>query len=228
MPLMVGAGTLAAAYILGGRGRNEAPPLDLDELTIPRSDRKLLATTPERWVWPVGIWHGRRPLISSGWGTPRGTQQHEGVDVMFRRLPSDAYAVGSPNGSKNFVLPEGVWGLAAADGRVWSAGWTPRGFTVVIDHGSVATYYTHLETLLLQPTARGRSGEMVKAGQPLGIIGYDPKDGRKLKHMHFAYWKGGPRDAIDPEPLMKSWQMVIDPSESTSPPSGGVLPPVQR
>ena len=96
-----------------------------------------MSSLPGRWVWPVPIWRGRKPVISSGWGTPRGTQQHEGADVMFRRLPSDPYPVRSPNGSKGFVLPEGVFALAAADGKVWSAGWTPRGFSVVLDHGEL-------------------------------------------------------------------------------------------
>jgi Peptidase family M23 len=216
LPVALGAGTLAA--YLWGRSRNSPPSAELDALALPPRASTLIGAPPTRCVWPVGIWHGRKPVISSGWGTPRGNISHEGVDVMFRRLPTDPYAVGSPNGSKGFVLPEGVFGLAAADGLVWSAGRTPRGFSVVIDHGSVATYYTHLETLLLTPTARGRSGQRVTAGQPLGIIGYDPMDGRKLKHMHFALWKGGPRDAVDPEPLMRSWKMVVDPGESTTPP----------
>lgn len=189
-----------------------APPAS----SKPNNGRPPMSSLPGRWVWPVPIWRGRKPVISSGWGTPRGTQQHEGADVMFRRLPSDPYPVRSPNGSKGFVLPEGVFALAAADGKVWSAGWTPRGFSVVLDHGElgkIATYYTHLQTLLLQPTARGRSGQRVIAGQPLGIIGADPKDSNGLKHLHFAIWLGGPRDAVDPEPLMRSWAMVRSPDE---------------
>lgn len=230
LPVVLGAGTLAA--YLWGRSRNAPPALgkDLEAFALPprtpapgdgskdgSSARTPLTSLPGRWVWPVGIWRGRKPVISSPWGTPRGTQTHEGVDVMFRRLPSDSYAVGSPNGSKGFVLPDGVMGLAASDAVVWSAGWTARGFTVVLDHGAVATYYTHLETLLLTPTARAKSGQRVTAGQPLGVVGYDPKDGRKLKHMHFALWRGGPRDAVDPAPLMRAWAMVEDPGERSTP-----------
>jgi murein DD-endopeptidase MepM/ murein hydrolase activator NlpD len=236
LPVVLGAGTLAA--YLWGRSRNSPPPVgkDLEAFALPprpttsgtdakdgSAARAPLTSLSGRWVWPVGIWQGRKPVISSGWGTPRGDKTHEGVDVMFRRLPSDPYAVGSPNGSKGFVFPDGVMGLAASDGVVWSAGWTSRGFTVVLDHGSMATYYTHLETLLLTPTARGKSGQRVTAGQPLGVVGYDPMDGRKLKHMHFALWRGGPRDAVDPASLMRSWAMVEDPGERAIPskPSGG-------
>ncbi|HRC55620.1 MAG TPA: hypothetical protein PKU97_06840, partial [Kofleriaceae bacterium] len=82
-----------------------APPASSN----PNNGRPPMSSLPGRWVWPVPIWRGRKPVISSGWGTPRGTQQHEGADVMFRRLPSDPYPVRSPNGSKGFVLPEGVF-----------------------------------------------------------------------------------------------------------------------
>jgi hypothetical protein len=181
---------------------------------------------PGKWVWPVPITRGRVPVISSGWGSPRGDRQHEGVDVMFRRVPSDPYPVRSPNGSKLFVLPEDVLAVAAADGKVWSAGRTPRGFSVVIDHGDtakVATYYTHLDTLMVQPTSRGRSGERVKAGQPLGIVGADPMDGHHLKHLHFALWAGGPSDAVDPQPLMTSWEKIRDPRETGGPPAAPAI-----
>ncbi len=231
LPLVLGAGTAAALYwqwrrnspptLVGG----SAPPNDASPLSsaAPGGARGPLLSLPGRWVWPVGIFRGRKPVISSGWGTPRGALSHEGVDVMFRRLPTDPYPVGSPNGSKGFVLPEGVLALAASDGLVWSAGWTPRGFTVVIDHGTVATYYTHMTTLNVTPTARGRSGQRVVAGQPLGIVGGDPMDtGRHLKHLHFALWRGGPRDAVDPEPIMRSWSMVMAPgTPGSGTPSSG-------
>ncbi|MEZ4362174.1 MAG: peptidoglycan DD-metalloendopeptidase family protein [Kofleriaceae bacterium] len=214
LSLLLGVGTLAA--ILWGRGRRNVPGSG----TAARGGGGPVEPLPGRWVWPVPIWKGRRPVISSGWGTPRGTQTHEGVDVMFRRLPTDPYRVGSPNGSKGFVLPEGVLAVAAADGKVWSAGWTPRGYSVVLDHGDtakVATYYTHLQTLLLTPTTRGRSGQRVRAGEPLGVIGADPLDGNHLKHLHFAIWRGGPSSAVDPQPLMKFWELVDEPRG----PSGG-------
>jgi hypothetical protein len=230
LPLVLGAGTAAALYWQWRRNATPsvaggAPPSP-DGVPM-SSSRSPLASLPGRWVWPVGIWKGRKPVISSGWGTPRGLLTHEGVDVMFRRLPEDPYPIRSFNGSKGFVLPDGVLALSASDGMVWSAGWTPRGFSVVIDHGEVATYYTHMEALRVSPTTRGRSGQRVVAGQPLGVIGGDPMDtGRHLKHLHFALWRGGPRDAVDPAPLMRSWAMVADPGTPLSgspgePPAGG-------
>ena len=94
-------------------------------------------------------------------------------------------------------MPDGLVALAASDGVVWSAMQTPRGFAVVIDHGptKVATFYTHLEQLLVTPTANAKAGQRVRAGQPIGIIGADPLDGEHLKHLHFELWLGGPSDA---------------------------------
>lgn len=120
-------------------------------------------------------------------------------------------------------MPDDVVAVAASDGVIWSARWTPRGFAVVIDHGprKIATFYTHLSELFVTPTQRAKSGQRVHAGQPLGIIGFDPRDGQRLKHLHFEVWLGGPNDAIDPAPLMKSWDYVTDPRPS------GMSPPTQ-
>jgi Peptidase family M23 len=229
LPLLLGLGTLTA--VIWGRSRSSssssihALPDGLNPedgaATRARSGRAPFLSLPGKWVWPVPITRGRMPVVSSGWGSPRGDRQHEGVDIMFRRVPSDPYPVGSPNGSKLFVMPEDVLAVAASEGKVWSAGRTPRGFSVVIDHGEhvkAATYYTHMDTLLVKPTARGRSGERVKAGQPLGIVGADPMDARHLKHLHFALWAGGPSDAVDAEPLMKAWEKIRDPRETSGPP----------
>jgi Peptidase family M23 len=169
-----------------------------------------------RWVWPVPTWQGRKPTVSDGFGSARpGGIRHGGVDVMFARLPSDTLRVGTPNGAAHHVMPNGMVALAAADGVVWSASQTPRGFAVVIDHSptaKVATFYTHLEKLLVTPTANAKAGQRVRAGQPIGIIGADPLDGEHLKHLHFEIWFGGPGSAIDPAPVMKAWDVVANPS----------------
>ena len=142
---------------------------------------------------------------------------------MFKRDPRDPFPPGTANGSKWHVMPEDLVAVAASDGVIWSAGWTPRGFSVVIDHGphKLATYYTHMSRLLVAPTARARSGQRVQAGQPLGIIDFDPKDPQRIKHLHFALWRGGPQDAIDPAPLMRAWEYVDDPTPASllAPPS---------
>jgi hypothetical protein len=136
-----------------------------------------------------------------------------GVDLMFGRISSDPYPPNTPNGSKGFVMPDAWLAVAASDGVLWSAEHTPRGFAVVIDHGNVATFYQHLEVLLVpqaKPPAKGAPREQlikIKAGQPLGVIGADPLDPGRLKHLHFELWPAGPASAIDPQPIMKTWQI---------------------
>ena len=187
------------------------PPPPLQELP---KQPPLMAPLVGRWAWPVPRWQGRAPVISDGFGSPRPGMKHAGVDLMFARITGDPFPVGTPNGTHAFVMPDHWMAVAASDAILWSAGHTERGYAVVLDHGTVATFYTHLESLLL-PLAGApvRGAELapfrrIKAGQPLGIIGYDPQDGQRIKHLHFELWLGGPDKAIDPQPIMKSWQVL--------------------
>jgi hypothetical protein len=195
----------------------------------PGSSARFVGPLPGRWVWPVPRWNGRAPVISDGFNSPRpGVPRHGGVDLMFARAPADAFKAGTPNASKLFVMPDGLPAVAAADGVVWSAMQTPQGFAVVIDHKptKVATFYTHLEKLLVAPAAPGKSNERVRAGQPIGIIGASPLDVEHLKHLHFEVWLGGPNDRIDPAALMRSWETVADPNALVARNAGFLYRPV--
>lgn len=209
LPWIVGLGGGAAALYFWSRNR---APLSSSNLSPARIAP---AKLEGRWIWPVASWQGRAPTVSDGFNSRRaGFDRHGGADVMFARTASDAaLKPGTPNASKRFVMPDGIHALAASDGVVWSAMQTPRGYAVVIDHGKrgphpVATFYTHLDNMLVQPTARGASKERVSAGQTIGTIGFDPLDHQKLQHLHFEVWLGGPSQRIDPEALMRGWQVA--------------------
>jgi hypothetical protein len=200
-------GGALAGYAWSRRSRRTSGPSS--------SPAPFAGPVPGRWVWPVPSWNGRKPVISDGFDSPRpGLPRHGGVDIMFARVPADTFKVGSPNGTRGFVMPDGLVAVAASDGAVWSADSSPQGFEVVLDHTptKAATFYAHLEKLLVQPTARGKSGERVRAGQPIGVIGASPLDGEHLKHLHFELWLGGPSDRIDPALVMQGWDTVPDPS----------------
>lgn len=175
------------------------------------STRRQALTLSGRWGWPVPQWQGRAPVISDGFRAARA--DHNGVDIMFARIASDPFAVGSINGTRKYVMPDHWVGVAASDGVLWSSGRTARGFAVVLDHGPVATFYTHFDTLLVPevkpPGKRLHSDHLIaiEAGQPLGVIGKDPRDARGVKHLHFELWNGGPTDAVDPAPFMTSWEV---------------------
>jgi hypothetical protein len=201
LPIILGGGALAALLLSRERAREAAI------LTKHQPDERLL----DGFVWPVPAWKGRQPVISDGFHSMRGERRHNGVDILFKRLPTDTFRPGSPNGSRMFVMPDGIEAIAAADGELWSALWTSHGFAVVIDHKPLpfSTFYTHLERLLVPPTSPGtKTKRKIRAGEPLGIIGYSPLDAAKLKHLHFALWRGGPKDPIDPAPEMKKWRVV--------------------
>jgi murein DD-endopeptidase MepM/ murein hydrolase activator NlpD len=190
LPWLVGASALAYAW--SRRRRATKQPAEVTSLS-------------GRWVWPVARWNGRAPVISDGFGSPRpGGVKHAGIDLMFARQTADAFKSGTPNGTAHHVMPDGQQAIAASDGVVWTATMTPRGYAVVLDHGKVATFYTHLEQLLV------KGGAQVRAGQPIGVIGFDPLDAAHLKHLHFELWAGGPKDAIDPAPLMRTWEVLGD------------------
>ena len=175
---------------------------------------RVVTRLPGRWVWPVASWSGRSPVISDGFNSPRaGYPRHGGVDIMFKRLPTDALKIGTPNGSKLHVMPDNVPVLAASDGVVWSAMRTPTGNAVVIDHGprKVRTFYAHLDKLFVTETAKPGGKQVVKAGQMIGTVGFSPLDPQKLKHLHFEVWLGGPNDRIDPSVLIGAWETLPDP-----------------
>ena len=187
-----------------------AAPLASVEVT---PNKSYLVQLTGRWGWPVPRWQGRAPVISDGYGSTRPGMTHPGVDLMFARIASDAFPTSGPNGSKRFVMPDSWPAVAAADGVLWSAGPTLRGYAVVIDHGTVATFYQHLSTLIVPETKAPAAGTPrakmipIKAGQPLGIIGGDPSNPPYHKHLHFELWPAGPASAVDPQPYMRTWQI---------------------
>ena len=206
-PWILGGGV--AAYALTRRTTRASPTVAAP----------FAGSLPGDWAWPVPRWQGRAPMISDGFGSPRpGGVRHGGVDLMFARLASDTLRAGTPNGSPHFVMPDGHVAIAAGDGVIWSAMQTPRGFAVVIDHAptKVATFYTHLEKLLVTPTANAKAGQRVRAGQPIGIIGADPLDPSHLKPLDLVLWLGGPTVAVDPSVVMQRWRVVSEPTATVA------------
>jgi murein DD-endopeptidase MepM/ murein hydrolase activator NlpD len=177
------------------------------------------------WVWPLSAINvgGRiyKPVISDGWGSPRGDEIHTGVDIMFARKNANDLTQrfvpyrGSRDGTPNFFAPPRVPVLAAKDAEVWSVKQTNRGWAVTLDHGKPwATYYAHLASTNLALHERGvnvNTGQptRVRAGDIIGIMGFDPS-GDAVRHLHFEVWHGGTADAaIDPEQAMASWPSTL-------------------
>lgn len=229
LPWLVGGGAAAfALYYWRERKPSSAQPADGSASSGPTGPashgnpadsaaaaEQHPAALPGRWVWPVGIWQGRKPVISDGYRSQRRLpsgeiELHGGVDLMYRRQPGDPWRAGTPNGTPNFVMPDHRAALAASDGKVSLAAITPRGWSVIVDHHprKLVTYYTHLASLLV------KTGESVAAGAPLGSIGADPLDAEHIMHLHFEVWPDNAGDPMDPQPIMESsWQYLPDPGD---------------
>jgi murein DD-endopeptidase MepM/ murein hydrolase activator NlpD len=223
LPFLLGGGVLAAYLLSREREASGAALTAPTQPTKPASER-----VPGPFVWPIAAWNGRAPVISDGFTSRRPGGRHNGVDLMFKRRPTDPFGVGTPNGSKGYVMPDNVAALAAADGVVRSAKNTSRGFAIVIDHGGrISTFYTHLERLLVPATnPRSHGKPRVKAGQPIGIIGFSPADAAKLKHLHFEIWQSAADSKVtklDPAALMKVWPLVGGAAAQTSVRNAGLV-----
>lgn len=143
------------------------------------------------WYWPVpsvrypsGV--VRHPVVSDGFNESRA---HPGVDIVIQGDPNHA--------------PAGTPITAARAGAVWSVQKTPRGWSVVVDHGKpFATFYQHLQSV--EALAKGMP---VAAGQRLGVMGIDPLDKQRVRHLHFAVWFDGYGDiaSVDPAPVIGGW-----------------------
>lgn len=221
LPWLFGGGALAALFWT--RKNCDRSP----SLRDPEPKRRASAGPLEgRWVLPIASWNGRAPVVSDGFGSPRpGGRRHQGVDMMFLRRADDNLRPGTTNGSAGHVMPDNAVVVAASDGVIWSAQQTARGFAIVIDHGPrrIATFYTHLAGIFVTPTTRARSQQKVRAGDPIGFVGFDPMDPQRLKHLHFELWRGGPKDAVDPRALMTSWPTItLPPPSSTLRNAGGL------
>lgn len=95
---------------------------------------------------------------------------------------------------QDFAAPGGSPVLAPADGIVTIAEpLTVRGISVILDHGAgLFTGYWHLQEALVIP------GEMVQAGEPIGLVG---TTGRSTgEHLHWELRIYGV--AVDPMPFL--------------------------
>lgn len=125
------------------------------------------AVVAGKWIWPV-----RGGRLISGYGSPRRTHRHGGVDIGARR---------------------GEAVLASGNGRVVYSGAGLRGYgkTIILDHGDgVQSLYAHNSALLV------RRGERVQRGQSIARVGQTGN--ATVDHCHFELRVHDRR--IDPMP----------------------------
>jgi len=89
-----GAGAFVAYHLYRGRDASRMPAdsrnraaSSTDAASSPASGTSRPEPLPGRWVWPVGVWHDRKPEISDGYSSKRRSPTgelvaHGGVDIM--------------------------------------------------------------------------------------------------------------------------------------------------
>lgn len=191
----------------------KADTLTINEPPSPTTGKlpKKLSLTQSGWVWPVPNHPGRNETaeISSGREMRSGDDgkmgtaddyRHRGVDIMYRIDKSKRACREKeelPWASRCYEMPPETPALAARGGVVKFSGEISTGGRVLIDHGGgIKTGYIHLSKRLV------KVGDTVTAGQPVGIIGFNP-DGYRLAHLHFDVIVDG--KFVDPEKAMKKW-----------------------
>lgn len=156
------------------------------------------------FVYPVPRLGSRPPKISSGFHTA-DRPSHHGVDIMYKRLPEDEGPPGKhqlPELSPGHYMPSGIPALAFAPGVVSVSKEIGTGGYVKIQHaGGISSEYMHLASRRVQ------KGDTVRAGQPIGIVGYGKEF--ELNHLHFQLRQDG--ELLDPKPTLAQAAVVENP-----------------
>jgi murein DD-endopeptidase MepM/ murein hydrolase activator NlpD/SH3-like domain-containing protein len=153
-------------------GKNAVYYLRLQPELLSGGEYTLTITAGPSLSFPVSS--SGKPRIGSFWGDNRdeGGRRHEGVDIFAKK--------GTP-------------AIAAANGRVTSVTENKLGGRVVFmrpDGKDYNLYYAHLDAQLKQ------SGDAVKIGDTLGLVGNTGNALHTPSHLHFGIYTFG--GAIDP------------------------------
>jgi len=142
----------------------------------------LTLTTAPSLAFPVPA--PAKPNIGSIWGDNRdaGARHHEGIDIFAR-----------------FRTPV----VAAANGYITGVNENTLGGKVVFMRPSgkdYVLYYAHLDSQIV------REGQIVKAGDTLGLMGNTGNARTTATHLHFGIYTNG--GAINPLPFVEEKQQT--------------------
>jgi len=148
---------------------------------------------------------GRVAQITSGYGPRVGGHYsfHYGADLFY---PHRDEPLAKPETTSNgkWSVRNGIPALAMAPGRVVKSSWLSTGDRVRIDHGGgFETAAMHLRDRKVQV------GDRVSAGQPIGIVSFDPT-GPGVNHLHQEVYRDG--QTVDPAPYIAAARVMGLPS----------------
>jgi len=133
---------------------------------------------PAQLAVPV---QGVRPTqIADTFGAPRGrTRQHQGVDIF------------APRGTPVLAATEGLVASVRDGGLGGRQVW-------VLGPGGERHYYAHLDDWVFAL----RQGDVVRAGDPLGVVGDTGNARGTPPHLHYGVYASG--GAVDPLPRLRA------------------------
>lgn len=145
---------------------------------------------------------GRKAVVTSEF-RPADRPDHNGVDWFYPwragddpSFVGDHGAAGKP-GAPEWVVPVGVYALAAAAGVVQIAGNSATGFRCWIDHGNgLRSGYFHMLNLLVSIS------QHVSEGDKLGLVGDNPAD-NDGRHLHFEASPVDRYAPLDPQQFIR-------------------------
>jgi murein DD-endopeptidase MepM/ murein hydrolase activator NlpD len=128
---------------------------------------------------------------------PRGTESTSLASLHFfapvRGIVTGKFDPAHKHYATDIVTKPRSSVMAALDGTVIFTGWTMEtGYVIEIQHNNnLVTVYKHNSAILREP------GDLVRAGEPISIVGDSGELYTSGPHLHFEIWfKGSP---LDPE-----------------------------
>lgn len=140
-----------------------------------------LSRMPPPAALPVPVAGVAARRIADTFGAPRGTDRtHAGVDIF------------APRGTPVFSSTRGIVVAVREGGLGGKQVW-------VLGPGRERHYYAHLDDWA--PDLR--TGDLVRPGDPLGVVGTTGNARGTPPHLHYGIY--GPNGAYDPLPLMQNF-----------------------
>lgn len=156
---------------------------------------------PAERCWPLRMLpDGRKPTVTSKHFTRNPERKnHFGCDLFYRYDPKTdpPMKLGDGGRTQKWWIPNDTVVVAQAEGEVVIAGNSATGYRAWVRHeGGLATGGFHLTQLFV------KIGDSVAPGDPLGIVGDNPRD-NDARHLHTELYKGPiikyPAGTLDPE-----------------------------
>ena len=152
-------------------------------------------TSPEDSALRARVENEERYNLSIGPDQGTGNSNPEGLHLFppVKGIISGKYDVRTKHFGTDIVTKPKALVSTVLDGTIIFTGWTMEtGFVIEVQHqGNIVSVYKHNATLLKE------TGEMVRAGEVISVVGDSGELYTSGPHLHFEIWYKG--SALDPE-----------------------------